>query len=1012
MMANRTNQGFKLGLLALSLILIVPILSACGSGTSSPTSSESYTTIAVTATAETEIYNNGNLSGVENNPTYDTTFDITDSYEVTSITDYHWNNGLGAKGGTIGLEDSDGNEIGTWPVTVRSGVYWDVHPNTVIDPGEYKVVDSDPSTWAQNLESDNSGITDVKGYAITYVVSKNTTNPTTNGTTAAAPLVTKSVTPSTSPQIVSYQDKVGVIIPAGTLDSNQTVSISPAPSGLPANPCTGLTEVASYDVSIGNLKDLKRPVTVEIAYDPSIVPSGSTVDKTLAVSYWDTNLQTWVSSPYVADTTRHVIMIPTMHLTTWKIWAWAKSWKYLESDHFIIFYDPVAVVDVGEAEITDKYGRVSVNLQDPRSHTPDLAARVQTILENAYNAYSTYKDPHSTTNDTGFNMAMTYLPASAMGAGVGLATGAAVGAVTGGPMGGIAGAREGAQAGGVIGSVIGAVVVGGKTNVFLDQAAENPFWSPPTGNISVPLHFDTYEHLRHELCHELFHAVQNSYYPITGMALRRWWVEACAEYAADNVATTGVKATTTIAADYLQKPLSTVDNVHEYTTRLFIDYIVNKYGASFKGMWDADATQWSVNGLEYNLSTYLQTTVKVGLQDCYQAFAQYVLFDASSPLNIQGTLWDAVANPTMTVDPQATPQTFTVSLDGDYTAKLIGIRVKPDPKSTSQQITVTATDGVTGYTKLYGYVVPGDDRTKSKSVGGAFGNKQAITASIGANDTLYVLATNTSATAQTITLQVSAASGQKWVQTGITQTLDPATAAPGKSVTISGSKATFAVDSQAGVYKANWSCTWKGTPPNTPPLNWSGTATGTPGPGNTLNLTVSGTSNGVTYQGQWLAYYPASSAASYFTSDWSGKVTVVSTENGASQNVIAESGGSGDKSDWVFAWPDLPTTLTPGQTFTGTLTANDGGSAIATQDSVSGLLEFVLNPPWSGMTPGMGLESPSVSVKVPGKPTASRNFTWEIPGPTNKQMTITVSCSAVNGGSVAQAKIVYTYELR
>jgi hypothetical protein len=51
-------------------------------------------------------------------------------------------------------------------------------------------------------------------------------------------------------------------------------------------------------------------------------------------------------------------------------------------------------------------------------------------------------------------------------------------------------------------------------------------------------------------------------------------------------------------------------------------------------------------------------------------------------------------------------------------------------------------------------------------------------------------------------------------------------------------------------------------------------------------------------------------------------------------------------------------------------------------------------------------------VKVPGKPTASRNFTWEIPGPTNKQMTITVSCSAVNGGSVAQAKIVYTYELR
>jgi len=89
----------------------------------------------------------------------------------------------GSKWGTIGLEDSDGNEIGTWPVTVRNGVYWDVHPNTVIDPGEYTVVDSDPSTWAQNLESDNSGITDVKGYAITYQVIKNTTKPATGNTT-------------------------------------------------------------------------------------------------------------------------------------------------------------------------------------------------------------------------------------------------------------------------------------------------------------------------------------------------------------------------------------------------------------------------------------------------------------------------------------------------------------------------------------------------------------------------------------------------------------------------------------------------------------------------------------------------------------------------------------------------------------------------------------------------------------------------------------------------------------
>jgi hypothetical protein len=306
---NTRTWRTKLLLPVLSLLLIVPLLSACGSSTSSAPS-KSYSTIAVTATAETEIYNNGNLSGVENNPTYDTTFDITDSYEVTSITDYHWNNGQGASGGTIRLEDSDGNEIGTWPVTVRNGVYWDVHPNTVIDPGEYTVVDSDPSTWAQNLESDNSGITDVKGLAITYVVSKNTTKPATGNTTKT----TQSAgTKNTQPAMDVTADKdsatVGqsggeldlkngakLVVPAGALTAGANLQLNQV-----SNPVDFGADTTAYDIT--GLNTATSAVTLTFP-----VTKGLT-SNTVSVCTYNTTSQQESTIPYTYNATAGTVVV-------------------------------------------------------------------------------------------------------------------------------------------------------------------------------------------------------------------------------------------------------------------------------------------------------------------------------------------------------------------------------------------------------------------------------------------------------------------------------------------------------------------------------------------------------------------------------------------------------------------------------------------------------------------------------------------------------------------------------
>jgi len=86
-----------------------------------------------------------------------------------SITNYHWNNGQGAIPGTISLRDSSGNTLGTWTATTRPGqggvpnANWDVRPNVTLSPGTYTIIDSDPSTWSQNSQSNNVGMSVVKG---------------------------------------------------------------------------------------------------------------------------------------------------------------------------------------------------------------------------------------------------------------------------------------------------------------------------------------------------------------------------------------------------------------------------------------------------------------------------------------------------------------------------------------------------------------------------------------------------------------------------------------------------------------------------------------------------------------------------------------------------------------------------------------------------------------------------------------------------------------------------------
>jgi len=97
-----------------------------------------------------------------------TAFKINQAWQVTEIVTYHWNNGRGKTPGTIGLQASDGTLYGPWQASAMAGsgvptAAWVVTPNVVIPPGNYTVIDSDPSTWAQNTETRGAGMAWGKG---------------------------------------------------------------------------------------------------------------------------------------------------------------------------------------------------------------------------------------------------------------------------------------------------------------------------------------------------------------------------------------------------------------------------------------------------------------------------------------------------------------------------------------------------------------------------------------------------------------------------------------------------------------------------------------------------------------------------------------------------------------------------------------------------------------------------------------------------------------------------------
>ena len=109
---------------------------------------------------------------VSNNPPNPTIFTLDSPKTITKIGTYHWNSGQGTPApGTIGLQDQNGKTYGPWQASGAPGMggvpnaNWIATLKTRLDlpAGTYKVIDSDPSTWAYNSESGDCGVVSVIG---------------------------------------------------------------------------------------------------------------------------------------------------------------------------------------------------------------------------------------------------------------------------------------------------------------------------------------------------------------------------------------------------------------------------------------------------------------------------------------------------------------------------------------------------------------------------------------------------------------------------------------------------------------------------------------------------------------------------------------------------------------------------------------------------------------------------------------------------------------------------------
>ncbi len=579
---------------------------------------------------------------------------------------------------------------------------------------------------------------------------------------------TWTVRPSSDPQVIRCNPRLEITIPGGLLKREEELTVAAVPEAkIPHDSVLDFQTLACWDIRLGEMHEFDPPLLVEVPYDPALLNPDAPAAEQILAFRWDETRRRWVMLPVRVDEARRTIIAEANHLSRMRILTirvpgldWL-TWKKLAlvpvvvlgghtvyeelfldvhlSPHCLVLYQKKAIekssllndtawknrggggewITLGPRR-TSRVKWVKDNWfakdQTFEGYRPGVPLYVQDLAHFVDVAYDRYK---------GLNYKVPSGPVLV---------------------------KLDSNYISLFGSASGAA---GMFDKIFDRI-----------HICTRL-CDTPESLKKTAAHELFHAVQHEDYrgfSMTTFSTYLWWLEAGAEYAACREAYTidrmaGKSNPNGVNPRMFEKPLSATGEArpyddHEYERAYFLDYLVSR-NAQFHALHTAVAAyDGHSHAIFAPLHRALRDGTGVSLSDHYRGFVNHFLFSKTSPVAAlvpdqrSTEMTSTVRMPSSPTSPPP-PVEHSFTLPKEYTAKVWGVNLEPDPARPSEPRSVfveSVKQSPTVHVELY--VLKENRRVdgtlKPSRILVKQGDAWPLTAT--ADDRIYVVAINTSET--------------------------------------------------------------------------------------------------------------------------------------------------------------------------------------------------------------------------------------------------------------------------
>jgi hypothetical protein len=469
---------------------------------------------------------------------------------------------------------------------------------------------------------------------------------------------------------------------------------------------------ALFTCQLGEAKQerLKHSVLLEFPYDPTRLPVGADPESQLALAHLDPSTGTWILAATKVDTQRHVLRTRTRHLSTWSGIYISNHWHISRSRRFNVVFSPGETVVM--QQVKGPAGLIAAG---------DYAEILGRSLDLSLERYEA----------ADFNV----------------------------PEG------DGEEDGRIW------AFLGSATAYWGTQVVESQ-WSAYSGNLLFPTNYEDRRQADHDAAHELFHKIQNLDLNIGSMDLRRWWIEASADYAAARIGLQQKGPITSMGESikprYLEKTITfsirsddgkQPQSFHDYSTSHFIDYLV-KQGADFKAMWDVVANpSWGDLGDAIDpLDKYLRGRFGAshGLDSYYRDFAQFYLFDSQSPMHkLPNGFFEDVASQKLTLTSGLRSGNLAASLEALHSAQVFAVRAAAEKDKPTRKIKVGLAPGSGSGILAYAYLLkPSGPGGAMKSTFLDMVSLNPVVAQLAPGDLIAVVACNSTSSVRTAALVI------------------------------------------------------------------------------------------------------------------------------------------------------------------------------------------------------------------------------------------------------------------